>query len=217
VSIILCSGLASSVPTFIDIALDLRLELNSVDSIERIGIVMSLIIPSVTYLSLQGNSFLPYIFWEIRIAQMILKMACIASVAVKLYPKNFPLPIVMLAFLAFYLNGLFRSFLLEDSRSVWAADASNICYYFSFFIYSFLMLNWFRLHFLCPSKFSINSDMSQKYMTALYGAMPCAYLSADYLISVVTGQLYKASAGEIDLVLILLLDITFAILVSLRV
>jgi hypothetical protein len=26
---------------------------------------MSLIIPSVTYLSLQGNSFLPYIFWEI--------------------------------------------------------------------------------------------------------------------------------------------------------
>ena len=83
-------GLISVTLTMLDIALNKKYHVNVGDSIERVYFVVSLIFPSILFFALRGNSFFPYVYWNIRSAHIAVKVISVCSVGTRLYPKSFP-------------------------------------------------------------------------------------------------------------------------------
>lgn len=214
--IVYISGFASSFSPILDVALDLKFGFANVDSIERICIIISLIIPSCLFLLLRGSTILPHIYWNIRSAQLIVKATACASVMNKLFPTNFPMRITLPILTLYAFNFIFRGFATANNNYSWAVFAYLACHYLVIILYISVMLAGFRVLFKKQVKSTFESESigPSEYMASLYGLIPMIYGICGISIANATGLTDLNRADETILVTFQLIDIIFTVLLG---
>lgn len=214
--IVYISGFASSFTTILDVILDYKLGVSNmnVDSIERTCIILSLIIPSCLYLSLRGSDILPYIYWNIRNTQFLMKATSCASIMHKLFPNNFPMHITLPILILYSCDLIFQGFITANDTYTWALYACLTCRYVTIILYIVVMFVWlcFLYNKQLKSKFGNECIGSSEYMASLYASLPMLYGICDFSITYLTGINNWNNADENILVIFQLLDILFTVL-----
>jgi len=173
--ILYIAALTSSFTTVLDVALDFKFRTATVDSIERMMIICSLIFSSSIFLIFGGNHILPYIYWNVRWSQTTIKAFACTSVLNKLFPEFFP-SYAMITLVSLYsVSLIFQSYFNANSNLLWAETASDTFFYLFLIPALLYILKWY--YYLLRKLLTKSSNEEYgftyaEFMASLYLTLP---------------------------------------------
>ena len=174
----LYSGSVGTVfPIIIELAMDPWMGTVTIDIMERISMLISLIIPSLIFSGMQSSAILPNIFFAIRSVQMIVRSYACFSVLSKLAPSYFPMHKILPVFVVFATSLVLRQLTIFNPSLTWPLQAFYFLSYSSWGVYTIMLAIWAKDTFSkYASKFTRQQIGTTDYMIVVYGFIPILHL-----------------------------------------